>query len=113
MPFVTVKTNKAISKECEIKIKSKLGEAIRLIGKTESWLMINFEDNQKMYFRGDNTAPIAFVGVDLYGKAGENAYNSMTEAVTQILNEELDIEADKIYVKYSEIENFGYNGKNF
>lgn len=113
MPFVTVKTNTSINKESETKIKAKLGEAIKIIGKTESWLMLNFEDNQKMYFRGENSSKIAFVQIDLYGSASREEYNSMTEEVTKILNEELEIEPDKIYVKYSEIENFGYNGRNF
>ena len=53
MPFINVKTNTTITNESELKIKSQLGEAIKLIGKSEAWLMINFEDKQKMYFRGD------------------------------------------------------------
>lgn len=113
MPFINIKTNTTINQESEIKIKAKLGEAIKIIGKSESWLMINFEDNQKMYFRGDSTSKIAFVEVDLYGRASTSSYNSMTEAVTEILNKELDIEPDKIYVKYSEVENWGFNGGNF
>jgi len=113
MPFINVKTNTSISKESEIKIKSQLGDAIKIIGKSESWLMINLEDEQKMYFKGDNSAKIAFVQVDLYGSASRSAYNSMTEVVTEILNKELQIQPDKIYVKYSEIENWGFNGSNF
>jgi 2C-methyl-D-erythritol 2,4-cyclodiphosphate synthase len=113
MPFITLKTNKSISKESEVNIKSKLGEAIKIIGKTESWLMINFEDNQKMYFRGESSFDMAFVSVDLYGSASKSSYNLMTEEITNILKDELEIESDKIYVKYGEIENFGYNGRNF
>lgn len=113
MPFINVKTNTSINKECELKIKSKLGEAIKLIGKSESWLMINFEDEQKMYFKGDNSAKIAFVQIDLYGSASRNSYNEMTKEVTYILGEVLSIMPDKVYVKYSEVENWGYNGNNF
>ena len=113
MPFINVKTNASINEEIEVKIKSQLGEAIKLVGKSESWLMINFEDEQKMYFKGDNTSKMAFVQVDLYGSANRSSYNNMTEAVTEILNKELGIMPDKIYVKYNEIENWGYNGSNF
>jgi len=112
MPFINVKTNASINQESEIKIKSKLGEAIRILGKSESWLMINFEDDQRMYFKGDNSSKMAFVQVDLYGSANEKAYNDMTASVTKILCEELCITPDKVYVKYSEIENWGYNGSN-
>lgn len=113
MPFINVKTNASISQENELKIKSQLGEVIKLIGKSESWLMINFEDRQKMYFRGDNSSNMAFVQVDLYGVANANAYNLMTGAITEILTKELGIDSDKIYVKYSEIKNWGFNGGNF
>jgi len=113
MPFINVKTNACISQESETLIKSKLGEAIKIVGKSEAWLMINFEDKQKMYFRGDNSSNMAFVQVDLYGSTNRSAYNSMTGAITEILNKELNIQTDKIYVKYSEIENWGYNGSNF
>ena len=112
MPFINTKTNIAISKEKEENIKSKLGQAISIIGKSESWLMVNFEDNSRLYFRGDNTEPMAFVTVDLYGKAGSTRYNQLTSEITSILNDELGIDGDKVYVKYSEIENWGWNGNN-
>ena len=113
MPFINVKTNTSINQEDETKIKAKLGEAIKILGKSETWLMLNFDDNQRMYFRGDNTSKMAFVEIDLYGRASASSYNSMTEAVTEILNKELSIEPDKIYVKYGEVENWGFNGSNF
>lgn len=112
MPFINTKTNIAISKEKEETIKTKFGKAISIIGKSESWLMVNFEDNSKIYFKGDNSYPIAFVEVDLYGKASSNSYNSLTNEITSILNDELGIEPDKVYVKYSEVENWGWNGSN-
>lgn len=112
MPFINTKTNISISKEKEESIKSKLGKAISIIGKSESWLMVNFEDNARMYFKGENAFPMAFVEVSLYGRASSSSYNSLTSEITSILNEELEIEEDKVYVKYSEIENWGWNGNN-
>ena len=56
---------------------------------------------------------VGFVSVDLYGRVSSSSYNSLTSEITSILNEELSIEPDKIYVKYSEIENWGWNGNNF
>ena len=112
MPFINTKTNISISKEKEEIIKSKLGKAISILGKSESWLMLNFEDNSRMYFRGENSFPMAFVAVDLYGRADSARYNSLTNEITTIFNEELEIDKDKIYVKYSEVDNWGWNGNN-
>lgn len=113
MPFINTKTNISISKEKEEAIKTKLGKAISIIGKSESWLMLNFEDNARMYFKGENNSPMALVEVSLYGRSSSSSYNSLTSEITGILNGELGISPDKIYVKYSEIENWGWNGNNF
>jgi len=37
----------------------------------------------------------------------------MTEAICSILNEELGIPGDKVYVKYLGTNNWGWNGSNF
>ena len=55
-------------------LKSKLGNAIALIpGKSEAWLMLAFEDNMSMYFKGDNSADYAYVEVSLFGGASDAA----------------------------------------
>lgn len=73
MPFINVKTNcKADTKQVEA-IKSKLGLAIIAVpGKSESWLMVEVEDDRKLYFQGSD-APAAMVQVSLYGDASSNA----------------------------------------
>ena len=41
------------------------------------------------------------------------AYNKMTAAVTALLNKELNIPSERIYVKYEEVKYWGYDGSNF
>ena len=113
MPFITTKTNTEITKEQEASIKEKLGEAITLLGKSESWLMLDFKDNCRLWFKGDNTKKIAFVEIALFGKASPSQYDAMTEKVCEIISEELSVSSDCIYVKYEEVSNWGYNGFNF
>jgi len=113
MPFISVKTNVGINKEKEENMKCKIGEAIKVIGKSESWLMMNFEETQKMYFAGRGELPIAFIRVELFGKPDESLYNKLTRKITDIVTEELGIDPDKIYVKYDETDKWGWNGSNF
>ena len=75
-------------------------------------LMINFEDDQTMYFKGDMSEAMAFLEVKLYGKACRMAYDDMTKELTKIVSQELDISASNIYIKYEECEVWGYNGVN-
>ncbi|WMJ90402.1 phenylpyruvate tautomerase MIF-related protein [Anaerocolumna sp. MB42-C2] len=114
MPYINTKTNTVITKEKEIEIKKKLGKAIELIpGKNENWLMVSFEDQCSMYFKGKSEDRMAFVEVKLFGSADSGAYNKLTAAITTILKEELDINPDHIYVKYEEVSSWGWNGSNF
>ncbi|MCX7714418.1 MAG: phenylpyruvate tautomerase MIF-related protein [Clostridia bacterium] len=114
MPYINIKTNVEIAKKQEESIKTKLGKAISLIpGKSESWLMLSFDDGCRMYFKGENKLPMAFVEIKLFGKAADNDYNKLTGAVTEILGDELEIASDRIYVKYEETMHWGFGGKNF
>ena len=75
--------------------------------------MLNFEDNSRLYFRGDGDTPCAFIEVKIYGSASSQEYNDLTDKITEIISSELDISPSQIYVKYEEVEYWGYSGHNF
>lgn len=112
MPCIQIKANVTISPEQEIRMKTSFGELMPLLYKTEDWLMLSFEDRCRLYFKGSGEAA-AFVEVKLYGAADRRAYNQMTAAVTALLNKELNIPSERIYVKYEEVKYWGYDGSNF
>ena len=112
MPYIATTSNVSISGRKKEAIKERMGKAIELIpGKTESWLMLSFRDNVSMYFKGDDE-PCAICQVKLFGTADEEAYANLTEALTDIIREELDIDPDRVYVAYEEINTWGWNGGN-
>lgn len=114
MPFIGSKVSVKISKEKEEIIKKKLGEAIKLIpGKSETFLMVGFEDNYSLYFGGEKLEKGAFIEVKIFGKSSKDAYDALTAEICNIYEKELNIPQDKIYVKYEEVANWGWNGKNF
>ncbi len=113
MPFINTKYSQDITPEQEEQIKSALGQAVTLIGKTESWLMVGFEPNTSLYFRGEKPEKIAFVEVSLYGSASPADCDRMTAEICRVYGEVLGVPADKIYVKYSATDNWGWNGGNF
>ena len=114
MPFINTKASVAIPSEKREIIKKKFGEAISLIpGKSENWLMLGFEEYVHMYFAGDNSKPTAFVEVKIFGETDDADLNRLTAAITTILNDELSIPKDRIYVKYELCSHWGWNGENF
>ncbi|MDD6340483.1 MAG: phenylpyruvate tautomerase MIF-related protein [Butyrivibrio sp.] len=114
MPFINSKVSVTISGEKEKELKCRLGEAISVIpGKSESWLMLNFEDNCHLYFKGDNAKPMAFVEVKIYGNENPSAFSTLTGKICDIFREVLGIMPDNVYVKYEAVSNWGWNGSNF
>ena len=114
MPNIATKVSVEISPEKEVVLKEKLGKAISLLrGKSEAWLMLAFEDNISMYFKGDCTQDYAYLEVSLFGSASDAAYDRLTAALSEIVNEELGIDRANIYIKYEEAEHWGWNGANF
>ncbi len=111
MPFINIKTNKTIP--AEQSLKAKLGQAITAIpGKSESWLMLAFEPETKMYFKGSDEG-CAMVQISIYGSCSAAAKQDMTGRVTDILEDELGISPDRIYVSYTDVPDWGWNGSNF
>lgn len=114
MPFINSKISTKITKEQETEIKAELGQAIKAIpGKSENWLMVGFEDEYTLYFRGDNSEPMAFVEVSVYGSENRQAFSTLTEKICEIYNRVLGISSDHIYVKYEATAHWGWNGGNF
>ncbi|MDD6327693.1 MAG: phenylpyruvate tautomerase MIF-related protein [Eubacteriales bacterium] len=114
MPFINSKISTNITPEQEKTIKEKLGQAISIIpGKSESWLMLGFEPNYKLYFRGDCSMPTAFVEVSVFGGENRQAFSALTAKICEIFQEVLGIAPDHVYVKYEAVSNWGWNGGNF
>lgn len=114
MPCIQTKVNGKISAQQEQAVKERLGKAISLLpGKSESWLMLSFEDECRLYFKGKQEAGTAFVEVKLFGGADSASYDRLTAEITKILHEELNVDPARCYVKYEETEHWGWNGGNF
>ena len=87
MPFINVKTNIPVSENAQEALKTRLGQAIEAIpGKSEAWLMVGAEPD---------------------------AYDALTARVCELLDAVLDIDPARVYVKYAETPNWGWNGGNF
>lgn len=111
MPFIEVKTNQNITNKDAL--KSALGDAITAIpGKSESWLMVELEDNKSMYFQGSDK-PCAMFEIAIFGKASADSYDDLTKRICTVSEKYLSVSPERTYVKYSEIEHWGYNNFNF
>lgn len=114
MPMISTKTSTPITAEQELVLKEKLGKAIEILpGKTETWLMLGFEDNCRLWFRGDNSKPLAYVEVSALGKINPANAEDLTAEICSIFKEVLGINGDGVYVKYEETDKWGFDSTNF
>jgi hypothetical protein len=114
MPYISTKTTAKLSQENLKNLKTEFGKAISLLpGKSEAFLMLSFEQDCKLYFRGENSSHIAFVEVKLFGKAEKSSADKLTAKISQILKNEINIEPSQVYVRYQNTEIWGCNGNNF
>lgn len=114
MPYIELKTTKTVSDEKAAALKTAFGKAIECFpGKSENWLMVAVEDGIRMWFRGDASDDSALVDVCLLGDVNEKGAEKMTAALCEILEKELGIPSDRVYVKYSGYKSWGWNSSNF
>lgn len=113
MPFINTNTNVKITEGQREALKNELGRAITNLGKSENWLMLSFEDECNMYFKGDSTKPMAFVDISVFGKSTDEACETMTKDLCKVYNDILGISPENLYVKYSGSNQWGWNNMNF
>lgn len=113
MPFIDSKITEKLTEQKKEAVKSRLGQAVRILNKTESYLMVGIEDSYDLYMAGQKLEKGAYVQVSLFGNAAPEAYDRMTGEICTIFSEELEIPGDKIYVTYHGVKDWGWNGSNF
>ncbi len=112
MPFINIKTNVKVPADKAEIVKAALGRAITAVpGKSESWLMVGIEDGYTLYFKG-TAEPAAMTEVSLFGNASGKALEELTGSITSIVNENLGVSPDRVYVSYTTTPNWGWNGSN-
>ena len=113
MPMISTKTTVELSPSKREILAKEYGKAISILGKPESYLMLGMEDNADLYFAGEKLEKGAFVSVQLFGSENPDACNKMTAKICEILEKELQIPGDKVYITYAGFKNWGWNGSNF
>ena len=114
MPYIEAKVSCKLSEEQIEALKDDFGKAIECIpGKSENWLMVNIEDEKRLYFQGNANDETAYIYVSILGHAEKNAYDALTNEITIIVSEITSIPSNRIYVSYRETDTWGWNGSNF
>ncbi len=113
MPFISFTTNHKLTLRQENDIAKKTGELITILpGKKEENLMLHLEDNQIMYFRGEDI-PCMMIAVKLYRSIDFESKKKFTEELTKMIKDTTNIDIKDIYVSFDEYQNWGKQGTLF
>ena len=113
MPFIDSRVSIKMSDAQKESIKSKLGQSLSVLHKSENYLMVGFNDGYDLYFAGEKLDKGAYVEVSLFGSASSSDYSRMTGEICTIFSDELGIPGNHIYVTYHGVNDWGWNGSNF
>ena len=113
MPMIEAKVSMDLSAEKRDVLKAEFGKAISILGKPESYLMINLIDKQDLYFAGKKLERGAYIEIKVLGSIDSNASSKMSAKVCDILQKELGIPGNCVYISYWGTPNWGWNGGNF
>lgn len=113
MPFIDSKITLKVSEEKKEAIKTELGKAISILNKPESFLMVGMDDGYDLYMGGKKLDKGVFVAVSLLGNASSELYNRMTAEICRIYEDQLGIPGNAVYVTYTGLQDWGWNGHNF
>lgn len=114
MPYITLSTSVKLTETKHNVISKALGKIITEIpGKTEEWLMINLKAEQILYFKGIQTNTAAFVDVNCFGAVERKYKEIITLKICDLLELELLIPKDYIYIVFRDEKDWGWNGRMF
>ena len=112
MPFIDCKISKALTSEQKESIKTKLGGAVPILHKPESYLMVGIADGYDLYFAGKKVEG-AYVEVSLFGTVQSGDSEKMSAEICNILKSVAGLDGSKIYITYHGVRDWGWNGGNF
>ncbi|RDH81274.1 MAG: hypothetical protein DIZ80_14305 [endosymbiont of Galathealinum brachiosum] len=112
MPLLTIKTN--IQLENKISIAELASElTTQILGKPESYVMVNIEDNQCLMFAGDHQ-PCALVKLKSLNLP-ETTTTDFSSSLCDFINTQTGIDTSRIYIEFSNPERhmWGWNKRTF
>ena len=116
MPYVNFVLAQEVTPDICERTKAEMANILQKhAGKAESWLFIRFDEEQKLFFRGEQVSKGGVVQIQLVGSLAGDQKRKITAEVCEMLGKELGTPAEQIYVVFQEVkgENWGWNGQTF
>lgn len=112
MPVIRTQVSTPTTPAQRESLKAAFGKAVSAVqGKSEDELMCPFIDSTPIYFGGDDSRPAAYVEVNVKGEPGSvdrASWESMSRQIMAALGSTLAIPDDRIYIRFTATQNWGW-----
>ncbi|MDR0452875.1 MAG: hypothetical protein LBH15_07515 [Treponema sp.] len=110
MPYVGLSTSEKLSDSQKEKLKSEIGRLITVIpGKVEEGTIVDISAGRSMY-KGGKAVPCAYVDIRVYTKADPEGKKRFVNDLFDVLDKDLGIPKDNVYMSVLEFEEWGDHG---
>ena len=110
MPYIAINVSETISDAKKEAIKAAFGSLITIIPeKSEAVTMVDFSDSRTIYMAGKKVEG-AFIDVRLWKKADFEAKKQFTEKTFEMLEKELGLKKENMYLNITEFDEWGSRG---
>ena len=114
MPLIRVEASVNPDENRKQTVLLKLSEKVsEITGKPETYIMASFTSAKMIFAKQEGSA--AYIDLKSIGVLGSEVNRRLSEAVCKVLNEELDIPPDRIYINFDNVErsDWGWNSGTF
>ncbi len=110
MPFISMNTNVKLGEEKILTLKAETGKVLELIpGKNESQLMLQINEGQHMYFKGEDV-PCMMVQVSCYGHSAKEELDSFVKEITEMIQAVTGVPTGNVYLTIDGYDHWGAAG---
>ncbi|MCW8854177.1 MAG: phenylpyruvate tautomerase MIF-related protein [Gammaproteobacteria bacterium] len=109
MPLLIIKTNSSIDDKNSFALEASQ-QVATILGKPESYVMININDNQTLIFAGSDQ-PAAYLELKSLGLP-ESQTSDISSALCAFINKKLGIDSARIYIEFSNAERHMWGWKD-
>ena len=114
MPYIEAKLSVKLDESQKDELQKKLASAVSsAFSKPKSYIMTNIEDSKSLFMGEAKVEKGAYIEVKILGNVDGGASDKMTSRLCEILQNELGIPGNAVYVSYWGTPNWGWNGGNF
>jgi phenylpyruvate tautomerase PptA (4-oxalocrotonate tautomerase family) len=114
MPYIEIKSSVEINENKKNDLQNKLTDAVAsAFSKPKMYIMANIEEPKSLFMGGEKIEKGAFVSVSLLGTTTKSTCQNLTKNICDILNSELGLDKENIYITYHPVELWGWNDLMF